>query len=303
MIYKRVVLFGAGASFGSRSILPVPPPLGVDLYKLLARAFPKSWGAVSGSLKERFEEHFEIGMGELWSMYPAAMSPLKDGAPSPNVLMQDLARFFMSFRIAPNQQDLYSRFLLELLKRSKANDTCFATLNYEILLEQAMYTLRLRSRVARPHGGCHLWPKGGGKIWVSGRALGQGLNSVSATVKPLRLQTIEKLLNKPNQAKYPCMAIYVKGKVTQMAQRYLWRIQNRLHRHISACESLSLIGVRPWPEDHHIWDSVFQTNATVFYVGSRNDYLVLDGYRAGNRQTCFVSERFENALENLAEII
>lgn len=303
MRYKRVVLFGAGASFGSPAILPTPPPLGTDLYGLLAKAFPQSWGAVSEELERKFKEHFEIGMGALWSMYPAAVSSLKLGAPSPNVLMQDLTRFFISFRIAPNQQDIYSRFLIKLWSCSKGDDTCFATLNYEILLEQAMSTLGLKPRVVRPHGGCHLWTKKGGNIYGTNKALGQGLNSVSSRIKTFPVQVINELLNKPNQAKYPCIAIYVEGKVTQMGQRYLWRIQNRFHRYIFECESVVLIGVRPWPKDYHVWNSIFETKAKVFYVGGQKDYATLKQHRGQDRQTCFVSDHFENVVEDLVEII
>ena len=303
MRYKRVVLFGAGASFGSPGIIPVSPPLGVDLYKVLAKTFPKNWGAMSEELKIKFEEHFEIGMGALWSMYPAAVSSLKPGAPSPNILMQDLTRFFISFRIAPNQQDAYSRFLIKLWSCDKINDTCFATLNYEILLEQAMTTLGLKPRVIRPHGGCNLWLKRGGKIFGTNRAIGQGFNSISSKIRPLQPHIINELLNKPNQAKYPCMAIYVEGKVTQMGQQYLCRIQNRFYRHISNCESVVLIGVRPWPKDHHIWNHIFKTTAETFYVGEQEYYETLKQCRGRDRQTCFVSDRFENAIEDLIKII
>jgi hypothetical protein len=36
----NVILFGAGASFGSGQVNPCPPPLGNNLYKDLKRIYP-----------------------------------------------------------------------------------------------------------------------------------------------------------------------------------------------------------------------------------------------------------------------
>ena len=127
MEYNRVVLFGAGASFGSPAVLPVPPPLGADLYGVLAKAFPETWGGVSDELRAKFEDHFETGMSALWDMYPAALSSLKPGAPSPHRLMQDMARLFMCYSLAPGADDLYTRFLIELWNASKGKNTFLST--------------------------------------------------------------------------------------------------------------------------------------------------------------------------------
>ena len=150
----RLVLFGAGASYGSAGIVPVSPPLGKDLYLALRRAFPASWGALSADLSGLFDRHFEKGMVELMQLYPKAVQPLRDGAPSPHALMQDIARFFLTFELAQGGQDLYSRFLCALLRSPNGMATHFATLNSEHLLEQAMVRLGLKPAVLRPHGGC-----------------------------------------------------------------------------------------------------------------------------------------------------
>src|SRR5881396_1415673 len=42
----HVILFGAGASYGSGAVHPEPPPLGDQLFDLLARAFLASRGAL-----------------------------------------------------------------------------------------------------------------------------------------------------------------------------------------------------------------------------------------------------------------
>jgi hypothetical protein len=124
-------------------------------------------------------------MGVLWSMYPKAVSPLIPGAPSPHELMQDMARFFLFYRLEPGCKDLYSKFLVALESAWKRDETCIATLNYEHLVDQAMTGLGWRPRVLRPHGGCQFWPQG--RIFgpAPGQAPGQGLNLTSHRIRDL----------------------------------------------------------------------------------------------------------------------
>ena len=301
MDYNRVVLFGAGASNGSPAVLPVPPPLGNHLYDVLAKEFPDSWGGVSDEFRLKFEDHFETGMGALWDMYPAAISSLRPGAPSPHRLMQDMARLFMSYHLAPGGHDLYTRFMIELWNASKGKDTCLSTLNYEHLAEQAMVKLGLKPQILRPHGGCRLWPRCAGRFLGSGRAVGQGMHYVSSRIRLLPCNAIQRQLNEPGQSLYPCMAMYLEGKGTQMGQRYLWRAQDRFARRVLSANTVTLIGVRPWPPDTHIWQSIFETKATVLYVGGENDFAVLCKWRPDDRESVFVADRFEECIGDLVK--
>jgi len=51
---ERVVLFGAGASYGAEHVLPDVPPLGKNLYGELCRRFPDNWNAVPKAVREAF---------------------------------------------------------------------------------------------------------------------------------------------------------------------------------------------------------------------------------------------------------
>ncbi len=301
MEYTRVVLFGAGASFGSRGVLPVAPPLGAGLYGVLARAFPDSWGALSRELRLKFERHFEVGMGALWGMYPDALSSLKAGAPSPHRLMQDMARLFICYHLAPGAQDVYTKFLIALWQASKGEGTCLSTLNYEYLAEQAMGKLGLRPQILRPHGGCLFWIKGGGRLFGSGRAVGQGAHCISRRIRILPAKAIYDLLNVPEQSQYPCMAIYIEDKVTQMGQQYLWRVQNRLAQRVCAAEKVVLVGVRPWASDRHIWQPIIKTSALVLYVGGDDAWEDLRRLRGSNGESVLVGNRFEECIADLVE--
>jgi hypothetical protein len=298
-VMKRLILFGAGASFGSPSVLPTAPPLGIGLFDVLQKSFPDSWGSISGAFRARFEDNFEAGMEDIWNTYPAALSSLVDGVPSPNVLMQDMARFFLCFTLGPRQRDCYSRFLLSLDGADKLRETRFATLNYEHLLEQAMVQCGMRPAVIRPHGSCQFWPKRGGRLRGDGtRAIGQGFHQVSTRVRQLTRQQTADRLNEVGQAGYPCMAIYIRSKVTQAAQQYLRRIQLRFRDAVLSSERIALVGVRPWRTDTHIWDSIARTCATVLYVGGSSGFDDLRSIR-DNQGTEFVGERFDQAIDTL----
>lgn len=299
MAAPRLVLFGAGATYGSSGIVPCSPPLGKELFPVLRRAFPASWGSFSEDLEIAFREHFEIGMIALLAKYPKAVQPLEPGAPSPHALMQDLARFFLTFELAPGYGDSYSRFLIALLQSPRGLRTRFATLNYEHLLERAMIALSLNPAVLRPHGGCQLWPVGGGQILSDPtRAFGQGLHSLSSRVKSAHSLRIMGHLSSPESVKYPCMAMYMPGKVTQIGQRYLWRIQARFRRLVHSSRTLVLIGVCPWPADDHLWRAIFSTRARVLYVGGTDDYEKLTKGRGG-RETLFIAKYFDEAIDDL----
>ena len=73
---ERIILFGAGASYGAGHMLPKAPPLGKDLYKELTRYYPPSWGSLPEEIKTSFETGFEQGMQVLWDKYSSNIALL-----------------------------------------------------------------------------------------------------------------------------------------------------------------------------------------------------------------------------------
>ncbi len=55
-----VILFGAGASYGSERI--GMPPLGANLFEALRRFNPSGWGSIGEPFATKFREDFEAGM-------------------------------------------------------------------------------------------------------------------------------------------------------------------------------------------------------------------------------------------------
>jgi hypothetical protein len=119
---KPLILFGAGASYGSdRSNAP---PLGAELFGDLRRLNPDGWGGVPAELSEAFSRDFEVGMERLAAVSPHAMP----------VLQRAMAAYF--FRYVPSTTSLYVR-LAQKMAATRWAGAC-ATLNYERLLEIAI---------------------------------------------------------------------------------------------------------------------------------------------------------------------
>ncbi|MCH8910551.1 MAG: hypothetical protein IH867_07405 [Chloroflexi bacterium] len=155
---KHLIIFGAGASFGSVDVRPSLPPMGSKLFEALGESFPSTWGQISDDLKKVFEADFENGMVELDKSSPQKMTPL----------LKNMASFFFMFSLG--ERNLYSK----LADRIKAKnwDGALVTLNYERLLMKALNKAGVRAyqpgstpvkdaiEVCMPHGCCNIFCEG-----------------------------------------------------------------------------------------------------------------------------------------------
>lgn len=156
-IMGNLMLFGAGASFGSDDDRYVPP-LGEGLFDALCKFSPRGWGTVPQQFAELFRVDFERGMREFTQAH---------GGGNTDVLQRAMAGYFFQFR--PRAQSLYRT----LARRAKQADWdgAFATLNYERLLEVGLRSAGLdvvvgdaprakqETELCLPHGSCHLFCK------------------------------------------------------------------------------------------------------------------------------------------------
>jgi len=119
--------FGAGASFGSNSILPEPLPIGRNLFKKLKLDFKNSWGLLN---KEEFNE-FEIGMGNIWDKKSQIVPQL----------MRDLAKYLLKFYVNNPYENLYYKLLDNIINLNILNQSLFSTLNYDCIFEEIIHFL------------------------------------------------------------------------------------------------------------------------------------------------------------------
>ena len=67
----KLILFGAGASYGSDTT--GTPPLGDQLFEALRASNPDGWGALPSGMAHQFRDDFEAGMTAVADEYPHAL--------------------------------------------------------------------------------------------------------------------------------------------------------------------------------------------------------------------------------------
>ena len=121
---NSLILFGAGASFGSGEVVPKAPPIAGRLLAALSRLYPNARGELSKESQSSLSEDFEAGMVAIGDRRPHALPPLE----------RSMASFFFNFR--PRVNNLYRELAQRMKKYSWSG--ALVTLNYERLLELSL---------------------------------------------------------------------------------------------------------------------------------------------------------------------
>lgn len=262
----KVILFGAGASYGSEHVRPYCPPLGEALFDDLRKLYPQAWGALPEDLRPKFVPNFEPGMGHLWDNDPHNV-PL---------LLRCMACYFARFR--PLERNAYTRLLDHLGARGALDGTYFSSLNYDCLFEYAARDFDLtidyfasnasdlRVLTAwKIHGSCNFLPTDVSaaaslvSYAASGVVVDGGIEAVDAAkVGPFVAQS----------AFYPAMAVYMEGKPIHSCPSVIKELQSKWANAVVSAETVGLVGVRPNPQDPHIWEPLANTRARIRQSGS-----------------------------------
>ncbi len=296
---RRVILFGAGASYGSGAVVPQPPPLGGTLYGVLASEFPQSWGSLPAVIQRKFEKTFEVGMGALLATGSQAVPPL----------MQEFAKLFSRYQLgSPNA---YVSLLESLDRAGKLTGTAFATLNYECLLEWALMTRGRRgecgdvlpgpqgSYIWKLHGSCNFILRSD-QLYVAPATTGLVFGpqpNFDADIEVIDPRSVADRLR--NTGLYPAMAYYAQGKQVQMSQRSIRMIQDIYARAVPNATSIGVIGVRPNVADEHVWGPLAATPARVLFVGSRESFSEWRKDHRGDRPTKYLGSHFDATIDAL----
>jgi hypothetical protein len=263
-----IVLFGAGASFGSGEVYPYPPPLGSGLYSELRKAYPQ-WASLPSDLEMKFASNFEEGMGEIISKYGMAISPL----------MQRMAVYFAGFSLRKNSDNLYVSLLSELKRRDKLSKTILATLNYECLLEMSAYINQIEqsyfdvrpnsANIWKIHGSCS-FKFSGMNATRAVRMSGYNLQGGFTIVPDLR--EIISYYN-GDTSLYPAMCLFAKDKPIHVSTDIILEQIRKWQQLVLNATKIIIIGVRPFEEDSHIWNFVANSDAQVVMVGSEKEFM------------------------------
>lgn len=273
-----VVLFGAGASYGSDNM--GTPPLGSDLFAALSSFNKTGWGQIHVDLADNFRLDFEDGMKMLSKSYSHWMPPLQ----------RAMAAYFFNF--APRSSNLYRRFTRRII-RSNWNGV-LSTINYERLLELSLIEEGLRPIVGRsrinsseieiclPHGCCHLFCESirGSSSMVS---FAGPMVTTNGPVKVIS-DPIEFQSRIQNDAFPPVMSYFEPEKKTTSGANFIENQRNRYSELISGASIVGLVGVRVRPNDKHIWDPLAKTSARLVYCSGRKGKKEFDVWSKQNRQ-------------------
>ncbi|MFZ1077371.1 MAG: hypothetical protein WAN47_08090 [Nitrosotalea sp.] len=294
MTINTVVLFGAGASYGSNDVFPHATPLGADLYTILKKNFPSTWGNLPHDIDTKFQDNFEEGMKLVWENHSHNVG----------LLMRHLTLYFAQFRQNNPSQNLYFRFI-ESIKQN-ANEIAMSSLNYDVLLELAITSSGLQVNyfsdspiqnsmlVWKLHGSCNFIPvnihAGSGVSYGSGVSFNSNIQAVSPN------EAIQFCLS--GTALYPAMCLYMDKKPTQISPSVIGKIQQNWLTSIGKANKVLIIGVRPNPNDTHIWNPIIETNAMVGYIGSNEDFIKYVKQKRENKDTKFIGRRWNEAFDD-----
>jgi hypothetical protein len=291
----RVVLLGAGASYGSVDASPSVPPLGVGLFDALASRHGVA-ASLPDDLKATFRTDFEAGM--------AAYYEYSDG----DVMrfQRELAHFMAEF--VPGPGNAYIRLIQEL-----GTTRCvLCTLNYDLLIEQSAAHLRYNTtytaahspgslRLLKLHGSCNFWPHIPGVTIRNSTFKRSGRADIQAPIRPLiREETIHKCVTEDSLA--PAIAMYAEGKPVKISPDYVEEQQRMWGQAVTAASRVCIAGARIHPPDSHIWAPLSRTEADVFYFGLGADYESFGLWKEASkkRNAYFVEADFVTAVPHIA---
>lgn len=259
-----VVLFGAGASYGSGPVHPSPPPLGDQLFNELDKLGKTATG-LPQFLKEKFRKNFEEGMSEFydWSNQNT-MS-----------FQRELAGYLAKFK--PEENNNYIR----LLKKINTRRFTFVSLNYDLLFELSSLSIgkpisysntpnKNSTRLLKIHGSSNFWPDFGNLIFKNVNFSGNVFADVKAPIKILNQQeAVQRAIQDDSFA--PAIAMYAEGKSVRVCPQFVASQQGMWKESLQSTSKIFIVGVRVHQADDHIWKAIAESKAQIHYFGFEKD--------------------------------
>jgi hypothetical protein len=225
-------------------------------------------------------------------------------------LMQEMARFFSIFTIPATPPNLYVELIHSLLD---GGDILYGTLNYECLLELAAARLgHTVSYFADPRTtveGLPIWKLHGScNFRVRGLEATRGVQysptgiEFDASIQPIDPGMVQAYYSS-NTALYPAMALYAAGKPISMSPTPIRAAQERWNAHIATCERVILIGVHPYSEDRHIWDSLASTAAQLAAVGNAEAFTSWAADSRPHKRVQVLGRRWADASDEVLDFL
>ncbi|OGF30580.1 hypothetical protein A2533_04200 [Candidatus Falkowbacteria bacterium RIFOXYD2_FULL_35_9] len=257
---KYLIIFGAGASFGSDS--NNVPPLGSGLFSALQKFNPNGWGKIDGDLANSFQSDFEATMPKVNSH---ALPPLQ----------RVMADYF--FRFQPTHNNLY--YKLANLIAQKTWDGAFVTLNYERLLEISLLAAKINPfdkntttekfiELCLPHGACNLFCESVKGLASAVSFAGLNVQTNGPIIGIRDANTFQQRIQ--NDAFPPVMSYFEPSKRTTSGANFIESQRKRFAELVEGAEKIAIIGLRVREHDKHIWEPLSKTNAKIIYCAGNS---------------------------------
>lgn len=299
-MYENLILFGAGASYGSDS--SGTPPIGSKLFAELSCFNPTGWGALPDELAQVFAADFERGMAKVPD-FNAHWMP---------VLQRAMASYFFNF--APSPTNLY-RKLAACIKKVHWDGAC-ATLNYERLLELSFINSGIRPIVGResqedfelelilPHGCCHIFCDA-----ARGMASAVSFSGMAVTTAgPIRIvaDQAEFQARIDGDAFPPVMSYFEPTKRTNTGVNFIENQRQRWRNIVMSATTIAIVGVGVRPHDTHIWEPILSSEANIVYCGGPDGATEYEKWATEKNKisssfilTGYFDEEFDNICTHL----
>lgn len=302
-----VVIFGAGASAfcgptiynAASGSMQSCPPVGNGPDGLFARLRLVSGycSAFPTRLADSFVEDFERGM----SMIQRGPTSLLVG------MQREIALHLARYEIESG--NYYSELLKSL--DAHVNQVCWCTLNYDLLLEQAIRKCGFRvdheprgalstgAQVLKPHGSSSFLPKLGSNVFQGNYSsdIEPGVIAIGGNFNIEFAEDSDQIREWCAQAKHdefaPVLAQYARGKPFMSSLSQMNSIQREVSRQILAATHVFVIGVRFTPLDTHLWNPLRQSRATISVVNPVVDDLLWWG-KGRSAVTQHIADSFEH---------
>jgi hypothetical protein len=293
-----MVIFGAGASFGSGDVIPYPPPLGNKLFEKL-EGLNKTASRIPEHIKEIFRSNFEKGMSEYFKYTNMTIMSFQ----------RELAGYLAKF--SPGEINHYTRLISKLNPRR----TIYCSLNYDLLFELAAASIKLNTvysnrfepghvRLLKIHGSSNFWPNLADNAFRGVRITGAVYADMNIPIKPVnQQQSIFKALTEDSIA--PSIAMYAEGKSVRVSPDYVLHQQTMWENSLTSSSKVFIIGVRVHLADKHIWEKLASCKAQIHYFGMDNDEPEFNEWKNkfNVKKGFFYKSNFElavNIINNLA---
>lgn len=297
---KSVILFGAGASYGSDKDIPLPV-LGNYLFDVLYKMQPKIFSKIADETKQILQQDFEQGIKILSEENPHILPDIQ----------RLMAKYFFQFK--PSETNLYFKLAIELKKRNWYGS--LITLNYDRLLQisfNAAYTnngtelSKQLINLCLPHGTCYLFCE-------SVKGLAQNISysgpNVTTNGPLIEINDTNEFLKRINEEAFPPVMCYFEpSKRTTSGASFIDDQRIRFNCLIQEAERVVIIGLKLREHDVHIWEPIKTSTAEILYVSGKQSGLEFESWcnkyrskRDNEILKSYFRENFYKIIEYLTE--